>query len=91
MALTEICGILIYSTLASVGTLTIGGQGTANAWTSWIGSNTQTVGPINPGGLFFLAETAEPAWAVGNASNNLLRLTAAGGNVTYDMYILGRQ
>jgi hypothetical protein len=91
MALIEIVALLIYNQTGSAGNLLIGGQGTANAWTSWISSNAATLGPVKPGGLFQLGMPGQPAMAVGNANNNLLRVAASGGNVTYNIFILGRQ
>jgi hypothetical protein len=91
LAQTEIVGLLIVNESGSVGNLNIGGQGTANAWTSWISSNAATVGPFKPGSCFEMFVPLQPALVVGAANNNLLRIAAAGGNVLYDIYILGRQ
>jgi len=42
------------------------------------------------GGLFLLAAPDDPAYAVADTSNHLLRVNASGGNITYDIAILGR-
>jgi hypothetical protein len=89
MALAKVVAVLIVNDPASIGNLVIGGEGTANTWTSWISSNAATVGPYTPGADFSLFVPA--GLAVGSANNQLLRIAAAGGNVVYDMYVLGNQ
>lgn len=86
----ELVALLIHNRAASAGTLVIGGEGTANAWSAPFGaSNTSVVG-ILPGGTFQLFAPTNPAWAVGSSSNNLLRLEASGGDVTYRAVALMR-
>lgn len=90
LALTEIVGIFIHNQDVSVGNLTLFGEGSANAWTPVVSSNAVTVGPFKPGAVFEIFEPLQPAWVVGNANNNLLKI-ASSANVTYDIYVLGRQ
>lgn len=88
-AMTKIIAILIQNDPTSVGNMLIGGQASANAWTSWIGSNSDTCGPFPPGACWMLFNPA--GFTVGSASNNLLKIAASGGQVIYNPYILGSQ
>lgn len=86
----EIVGILIRSATTSAGNLIIGGEGSGAAWNSlWNGSDTAQL-LLPPGGLFLMASPADPAWAVTDVTNHLLKLAASGGAVTYDITLLGR-
>ena len=94
MALIEIVGILVVNeTVAqgSIGTLTIGGVGAASGWTSVFGTNTDTIKGFSPGSCWEIFNPVQPAWVVGSANNNLLRIAAVTSNVLYDIYVLGRQ
>lgn len=89
--LAEVVGILIVNESASAGSLLIGGEGSAAAWNSILNaSDTAVIGPIKPGGMFFISSPGDPAFAVADAANHLLKLEASGGDVTYSIYVLGR-
>ena len=91
IAIAEIVAILIRNDSTSTGSLIIGGEGSGAAWNSpFNASDTATMGPIAPGGWFYLFNPADPAWTVADATNHLLRINASGGNVTYDIAFLGR-
>lgn len=57
--------------------LEIGGEGTANAWTSPFGSNTDLL-TVNGGGSIILADAGALGYIIGIANNNLLKLANAG-------------
>jgi hypothetical protein len=81
-------GIMVVNRASSTGSLVVGGEGSANAWNSLLnGSDTAKLAPLPPGGFFALS--VPTGLAVG-AGNNLLRLAASGGDLTYDLGLLGR-
>lgn len=86
----EIVALLIENDASSVGTLVIGGEGTANAWDTPFGSDNAAVIGIHPGGVLFLFAPTDPAYLVGAADTNLLLLSAVGGDVTFRAVALGR-
>lgn len=91
VALAEVVALLIYNQPGSAGGLLVFGEGSTSAWNGPTnGSDTAVFGPIRPGGWLMLFAPTDPAYAVTDAASNLLRLTASGGNVTYDISVLGR-
>ncbi len=86
----EIAGILVYNRPTSAGKLLIGGKNTAAAWSELFNANDDAELTLPPSGIFLLASTNDPAWAVADTSNHLLTMLASGGAVTYDVYLLGR-
>lgn len=90
LALAEIVRILVVSDPSSVGDLIVGAEGSAAAWTSFNGSGTVPLKTIKPGGELDGIDVTDPAMAVADATNHLLKLEASGGDVTYSIYILGR-
>lgn len=89
LTLAEIVALLIHCKSTSVGNLVIGGQGTANAWLGGFNANTSTW-TLSPDGIFVAHRPSDPAYTVASGSNNLLRLAASGGNVTFSAIALGR-
>lgn len=91
VTLAEIVAIIVVNTSASAGNLIIGGEASAAAWNSpFNGSDTATAGPFPPDSFWYLYSSADPAFAVADTSNHLLKLAASGGDVTYDIAVLGR-
>ena len=86
----EIAGMLFYNRPTSAGNLLIGGKNTSAAFKSWCASSNTAQVTVPPAGIFLLASTNDPAFTVVDATNHLLMLTASGGAVTYDVYLLGR-
>ncbi len=84
---TEIVSIVIINN--GPGQLVVGGDGTAAAWVSMFGSNIDTVN-VESGGVFALAAPGDPAFAVVDTTNHLLKMAAVGGDVTYDIAFLSR-
>ncbi len=92
LTLSAIVAILIRNHSTSTGSLTIGGDGTTHAWNSPLSaSDTATIGPITPDGVLTLLDVSATGFPVADVTNHLLKIAASGGNVTYDIFILGRQ
>ncbi len=94
MTLDEACVIWIVLAAGSAGTLRIGGEGSANAWSApFNGDNNAKViigaSSTNPG-QFLLETPAEGGWAIGSGNNNLLKFEAVGGAVDFAIFIGGR-
>lgn len=91
VALAEVCALVIYNRSSSTGSITIGGEGSGAAWNSpFGGSDTATNGPIPPDGLWMIVTRDDPAFAVADSTNHLLKIAASGGSVSYDAVIIGR-
>ncbi len=90
ITLAEIVAVIIENNSTSTGNLTIGGDGTAAAWNSiFNASDTAELGPLPPGGFFIIGAGADPAFAVADTSNHLLKM-ASSATLTYDILIIGR-
>jgi hypothetical protein len=87
---TEIVAICVRNQSGSAGNLLLGGISATTAWNSMFNGDDDAVLNIHPGGLFLLSAPDDPAYAVADTSNHLLRVNASGGNITYDIAILGR-
>ena len=87
--LAEVVALCVYLHPTSAGNLLVGGKGTSAAWTSPFSANTDKL-TIKPGGMFFLYAPTDPAYAVVDSTNHLLKLEASGGACTYDVAVLGR-
>lgn len=89
--LVDIVAILVVLAKGSAGELRFGGEGSANAWDTFISSQTahlKVKASTNMPGILFVFNAADPAYAV--AANELLRINASGGAITYNLYIFGR-
>lgn len=87
----EICGLLIVVSSGSAGSILIGGEGSAAAFNALTnGSDTAVIGPVGPGGCRFFYERTNPALAVADGSNHLLKIAATGGDATYSIAVFGR-
>lgn len=95
MTNAELVGLAVWNKAASTGNLLIGGEGSGAAFQSFFhvsgtASDTAGFGPLQPGGLFFIFSPKDPAWAIADSSNHLLKFAASGGNVTYDCIFFAR-
>jgi hypothetical protein len=91
MILAEVVALMIVNTSTTAATITIGGEGSTAAWNSpFGGSDTNTIGPIPPGGCLLLFSPKDGGWPVADTSNHLLQVAAAGAAATYDIVILGK-
>jgi hypothetical protein len=89
-ALAEAVGLIVLSASTSVGTLAIGGEGSTATWASIFGASDTAYTTIGPGGALVLYRPDDPAYAVADATNHLLKMAASGGAVTYSIAIIGR-
>jgi hypothetical protein len=80
----------VFNRSTSAGNLLVGNNNTTAAWNSILNASDTAAITLPPSGILLLASTNDPAWAVADATNHLLRFTASGGAVTYDVYLLGR-
>lgn len=87
----ELVGLLIQNvgSVGNLGTLVIGGEGSAAAWASFIKSDTVVL-DLPPRGVLFLACPYDPAWPIADVSSHLLKFAASGGNVAYKIWMLTR-
>lgn len=89
-ASVEIVGIFIFNDASSTGNLTVGAEGSGAAWNSAFGaSDTASCGPIGPGGFFGIYRPDNPAFAVADSTNHLLKI-ASSASLTYDIWIIAR-
>lgn len=91
----EVCGLIVENVLTSAGNLYIGGEGSSASFqsifhVSGTASDTAGFGPLPPGGCIAFITPKNPAWPVVDAANHLLKFAAVGGNVTYNVCVLGR-
>jgi hypothetical protein len=89
LALAEIAFIIVVNRSTSTGTLTIGADGTTAAWNSPFNADDDAALTLKPGMIFLIGGGADPAFAVADTSNHLLKM-ASSANLTYDIYIIGR-
>lgn len=88
LAFTAIKGILIYSVPENSTNLTVGLS--SAPFVSWLGGTTPTLGPIIPGGMFFLYRPDAAGYAVTATTADILRITnAAGASATYEIILVG--
>lgn len=93
VANAEVVGVVVKVDSSSGGTLLIGGEGSGAAWNSiFNGSDTATLGPIGAGGFVVLYNPVDPAFAVADTTNHLLKFAEAGGasSVTYSIGLIAR-
>lgn len=89
-ATVEVVAVMITNDSTSTGNLTVGGKAATTAWNSpFSASDDYTFGPIMPGGVLLFASPANPAYAVADVSNHLLKI-ASSASATYTISILAR-
>lgn len=90
IALAELTGLLVRNLSTSAGNLKVGGKGTTAAWNSLFDSDDDAKIVLPPGGFFLVFVPADPAYAVADSSNHLLKIEASGGDCQYDLQLVGR-
>lgn len=86
----DIVLLFVENNSTSTGNLTIGNKNATSAWQTPFGaSDTASVGPIPPGGFFIFGAGADPAFAVTDTDDHILKMTSS-ATLTYDIYIIGR-
>lgn len=87
----EIVALIVVNETASAGSLLVGGKSATTAWNSpFGGSDDDAFIELKPGGSLILFAPSDPAYAVADTTNHLLKMAASGGNVTYAIGLLGR-
>lgn len=93
MALTSVKAFYVKNLSSSAGTLTFGGKGTAAAWDSFFGATANNAYDsfinLAPGAGFGYINPNANGLTVTDTSNHLLTIGASGGNITYDIVIIG--
>lgn len=90
VTLAEVVAVLILNLSTSAGDLIVGGNGTGAAWQAPFAADDTFKVTVRPGGFLMLAAPNDPAYAVADTTNHLLRLAASAGNVNYQIAALGR-
>lgn len=90
LAAVELVGILIRVTSTGAGKLLVGGEGTAACFNSIFNGDDDAKAVVAAGGHFQAFNPADPAFAIADTSNHLLKLEASGGNVTFDVFLIFR-
>ena len=91
LTLAEVTGLHVYVHSTSTGSLLVGGKAAATAWNSLFGgSDDDAFLLLKPGSTFYIDCPPDPAYAVTDTSNHLLKMAASGGDVTYDITVMGR-
>lgn len=85
----ELVAMFIKNDDASTTNLLVGNEGSAAAWNSLFTSDTSYI-TLFPGGGILLFAPTNPAYAIADASNHLLRFAAASGTVTYHVMLVFR-
>ena len=88
----ELVCLIIRNRAASAGTLLVGALAATTAFNSiFTGTDPDDAGLVLPPGAFMMiGNAADPAYAIADTANHLLKLAASGGNVTGDMWICAR-
>jgi len=87
----EVVAILVVNenAITSVGILEVGPAPAVGA--SWLGDHTiANGGALRGQGFLFKAQPHEQGFDITDASNQVMRLTASGADVSYSVYLLGR-
>lgn len=90
LTLATIVGLVIYNRPTSAGNLLVGGEASAAAWNSPFNGDDEAKLVLHPGSPLLLASPTT-GYAVADTSNHLLELAAPAGNVTYDIFVIGRE
>jgi hypothetical protein len=90
-ALVEVVCLMVYNASTSAGNLNVGGKSATTAFNSIFKSADDDAALIiHPGGWFQIFSPADPAYAVADVSNHLLKIEAPSGAVTYGVVVIGR-
>lgn len=89
MALEEIALILI-TNKSETGTLLVGGEGSAAAFSSPFSGDDNAILAVPPLSTVMLCSENKPGYDVEDVNNHLLKFEAVVADVTYDLIIAGR-
>lgn len=86
----EIVGLFIRNN-DTADSLVIGNDGTSAAWNSLFGGDDEAAITLLPGAMILLIASGDPAYAVADSTNHLLKIAAPGSAISsYDLVILAR-
>ncbi len=88
--LAEIVGLMVINESTSAGSLLVGGNGGTATWNSLMNASDSAKLILPPDSFICIGARNDPAWAVADSTNHLLRFEASGGNVTYSLFVIGR-
>jgi len=89
-SISSIVMLLVTSSAGSTGDVLVGGAGSGNTWNTLFNGDDSSEVVVRPGGAFMAFTPAEPAYAVNNLSNHVLKILASGGDIEYDIAIVAR-
>ena len=89
LAFAEITALAVWNKSVS-GNLKVGGQGDSTAFQSIFDNDVDAKLIVKAGGFGILYAPSDPAYAVVDATNHVLKMQASGGAVTYDIFVIGR-
>lgn len=89
-ALVEATALMVYNNDSSTGNLIIGNKASAAAWNDPFNGDDEGMIKLPPDGVFLIACRNNPAWAVADSSNHLLKFLASGGNCSFNVMLMGR-
>ena len=92
VAFADVTALFIFNntTVANDGKLVVGADGTSACWNSPFDGDDDGKLVIPPAGFVALFSPKDGAWAVADSTNHLLKMAASGGEVTYDIFVVGR-
>jgi hypothetical protein len=86
----EIVYLSIVNSSTSDGTLKVGGKGNAQTWSAPFNGDDDALVLVVPRGFVQLYGASDPAYAVANTTNHVLKIEASGGDCTYDIVVVAR-
>lgn len=89
-ALDGVKGFMIRNISTSVGSLVVGNDGTTACWNSFLSASDTASFTLVPGAYMLICDPSAAGLDVTDTSNHLLKIAASGGDLTYDIYIIGR-
>lgn len=90
LAAAELVGIMIAVTSSGAGVALIGGEGTTAAFNSIFNGSDTALVVVAAGGHFQMYNPNDPAYAITDTANHLLKIEADAGNITYDIFLIFR-
>lgn len=84
----KVCGLIVHNRNTTAGENLVVGGG-SNPWITWLGATGDQV-VVAPDGVLLLWNPSLAGYAVTASTGDILRLTGSGGNITYDIALIGR-
>ena len=90
VSLVEVCFIAVHNHSSVTGVAVVGGLNTGAAFNTPFAASDAGKVSVLPGGWFILMAPVNPAYAVADTDNHILRINALGSAVKVDVHIFGR-